>query len=214
MQFLIVANSPIFIKEIIMELAINRTVIALDGVTNKLIDYHINFDVALGDFDSVNWETINPEIKNKIKIIHLANQNQTDLEKAIDYCDELQATQIDIVCANSGRMDHTLRNIGLLRMKYKSDRSIFLHTETQTLEFVRDKTITMRGQIGDYCGITAFPAARFTSDGLVYEGENYELIFGIQESTSNQLKKSEVRIEIEGEALVIHPGNLLAQRKQ
>lgn len=211
MKYLIVANSPVFIKEIIEELAPNKIVVALDGVIHKLIHYKINFDVMLGDFDSVDLEKIN--LAENIKVIHAHNQNQTDLEKAIDYCDQHDATQIDIVCATSGRMDHTLRNIGMLRMKYKIDRPIYLHTEFQTLEYAKDKTIMMTGEIGDQCGIMAFPAATFTSKGLVYEGDNYELIFGTQESTSNQLKNPTAKIQIKGEALIIHPGNLKAQRE-
>lgn len=211
MKYLIVANSPIFTKKIIEELAPNKVVIALDGVVHQLIKYKINFDVMLGDFDSVNFKTI--KISSNTKIIETKNQNQTDLEKAIDYCDENKATQIDIVCATSGRMDHTLRNTGMLRMKYKVNRPIYLHTELQTLEFARDKTVTMTGEIGDYCGILAFPSASFTSKGLVYNGDNYELIFGIQESTSNQLKTPTAKIQIQGEALIIHPGNLKSQRK-
>lgn len=211
MQYLIIANSPVFIKEIIEELASDKTVIALDGVVYKLIANKIHFDIMLGDFDSIDFKKI--ALAKNVKVIHKKNQNKTDLQKAIDYCDEHGATQIDIVCATSGRMDHTLRNTGLLRMKYKSDRPIFLHTEFQTLEFARDKTITMTGEAGDYCGIVAFPKATFTSEGLVYDGDNYELIFGIQESTSNQLKNSTAQIKITGEALIIHPGNLKAQRK-
>lgn len=211
MKYLIIANSPVFIKEIIEELAPNKILVALDGAIHKLIHYKINFDVMLGDFDSVDLEKIN--LAENIKIIHAQNQSQTDLEKAIDYCDQHGATQIDIVCATSGRMDHTLCNVGMLRMKYKIDRSIYLHTEFQTLEFARDKTVTMHGTPGDYCGILAFPSASFTSEGLVYNGDNYELIFGIQESTSNQLKNPIAKIQIKGEALIIHPGNLLAQRE-
>jgi thiamine pyrophosphokinase len=210
MQYLIVANSPVFIPALVNELAVNKRVVALDGAVCQLMSHGINFDVLLGDFDSIDLANI--RLPQSVQVIHTPDQNQTDLEKAIDYCDEQQASRIDIVCATSGRMDHTLRNVGLLRMKYKVERAIFLHTEYQTLEFVRDKTITIQGQIGDYCGVLAFPAASFTSHGLMYEGENYELIFGIQESTSNQLKQTTASIQVKGEALVVHPGNLVAQR--
>ena len=146
-------------------------------------------------------------------IVPKKDQNHTDLQKAIMYCDENRAERIDIVCATGARMDHTLSNIRVLRKMYRLERPIFIHTESQTLEYVKDGKTLIKGEIGDYCGILAFPDAQFTSTGLVWDGDNYQLKSGFSDSISNELKDKEANIKIEGEALVVHPGILQSQRK-
>ena len=226
-KYLIVADGPFLPKDIISEVAADKIIIALEGAANQLAKRGIMPDVILGDFDSIensNWwgitntfddidEKSEPYIgRHGIIIVPAKNQEFTDFQKAIQYCDQQKAETIDIVCATGGRMDHTLSNIRTLRMAYKSERIIYLHTESQTLQFATTGEYVMRGRKGDYCGILAFPEAKFSSKGLAYNGDSYPLKFGISESTSNLLNQDSAEITIEGEALLIMPGILQAQR--
>lgn len=232
MKFLIIANGPFLSKDIIHEAAkTSDVVIALDGASTKVAKAGIMPHVILGDFDSVNeaglnfWgikKTFNQIDENSesylghygVKIVPAKNQDLTDLAKAIQYCDKNGATAIDIVCAIGGdRIDHTISNMRILRVAHKPNRTIRLLTEGQVLTFAANQRVLMKGEINDYCGIIAAPVGSFTSEGLAYNGKDYELTFGFAESTANQLTHSIAIIDVVGEAIIIHPAQLSSQRK-
>ena len=185
-----------------------------------------NPDVVLGDFDSVEMPSmwgINATFsaiddnslpymgKHGVIIVPAKNQDLTDLEKAILYCDKNGATSIDILNAHGGRMDHELGNYSLLKKYYKKDRPILIRTASQTLEFVRADVPTpvkIRGKKKDYCGIVGFPKGKIvTMRGFLYNADSYplEMLGG---STCNQLSEPEAEIIVVGEVLVIHPNTI------
>lgn len=222
------ANGPFLPKEIILEAATDKHIIALDGAADCLAALGIMPEVILGDLESIqngdDWgitqtfddipEDAKPYLgRHGIEIFPDKNQNLTDLQKAIYFCDRRQARSIHIVCATGARIDHTLYNIRMLRAAYKAERPIFLHTEMQTLQYVKNGHCTIRGKIGDHCGIMAFPSARFTSQGLQYNGTYFPLTFAFSESVCNRLSAESAEIEIEGEALLIMPGIFPTQHK-
>lgn len=227
-KYLIVANGPFLSADIIKELADGATIIALDGASDKLAKLGIMPHIILGDFDSVELNNVwgahrfdkiddhTPPYAGNfgVTIVPAKNQDKTDLVKAINYCDENKATHIAVVCATGNRMDHTLGNIRMLRAEYKKERALEIFTETQMLTYAKDETVTMIGEQGDYCGIMSFPEASFKSEGLMWGGEtDYQLKFGYSDSTCNLIDKSPAKITITGEALLIHPGSLAAQKQ-
>lgn len=226
-KYLIVANGPFLSADLIRELAQGATIIALDGASDKLAKLGIMPNIIIGDFDSVEpnnvwgahrFENIDDDTPPYagnfgVTIVPAKNQDKTDLVKAINFCDFNEATHIAVVCATGNRMDHTLGNIRVLRAEHKENRALEIYTETQMLTFAKNETAIMRGEQGDYCGIMAFPEASFKSEGLVWGGEtDYQLKFGYSDSTCNLIDKSPAKITITGEALLIHPGPLAAQK--
>lgn len=228
MKYLIVANGYFLPRAIILELAQGRQIIALDGAADRLALIGILPQIILGDFDSIKknnvWGIQNTfdEIDQKSNsypgkygttIVPAKDQDYTDLVKAIQYCDQHNAIQIDIVCAvGVDRLDHTLGNSRALRSQYKSTRTIFLHGEMQSLSFCQNETIQIRGEPEEQCGVLAFPEAKFSSQGLKYNGENFPLKFAFSESTCNQLLGHAATIQVQGEALIAHPPMTAAQR--
>ena len=142
----------------------------------------------------------------------MEDQNTTDLVKAIRYCDTQGAASITIVCATGGRMDHHEAALRALRTEYKAERPILIHTELQTLRFAKNETVTFEGQIGDKCGVLAYPQGMFSSQGLEYDVENFVLDFGFSESTCNSMRKPKATVSVTGEALLVMPGQLKGQR--
>lgn len=221
-HYLIIADGEFLSTAFILQAAQNHTIIALDGAADRLAAIHIKPDIILGDFDTINprhWgiqKTFSEMAENdqpylnpdNILIIPAKNQQYTDLQKAIHYCDQHQATSITIICAMGGRLDHQEGNLRNLRLAYRTDRSIHLHTQTETIRFAKDETLVFKGKPGDKCGIMAFPAGYFTSNGLTYEGQRFPLIFGQSESTCNSFEASNVTITVEGEALLMMPNQL------
>lgn len=200
-DYVIIANGPFLPKEIILTHIQNKMIVALDGAADKLMSLNITPHVVLGDFDSISHF----EQKEKIQFISLPDQNYTDLQKGIRYCDTQMAASITILCASGGRMDHHENALRSLRTEYKKNRPMLLHTDQQTLRFAKDEELYIEGSVGDKCGILAYPAGRFSSKGLQYDVTDFELVFGFADSTSNSLKEPRAWISVTGEALIVMP---------
>jgi len=226
-HYAIVANGNFLVREIILEAIANKIVVALDGAADKLARIDIMPSIILGDFDSITpnniWgikKTFDDIDENSepyigilgTTIVPAKDQNLTDLIKAIRYCDKQGATSIDILCATGGRLDHHEGAMRCLRSEYQKDRPILLHTEQQTLKFAKDEAVELIGEIKDKCGIVAFPSAHFSSTGLLYNGNDYLLEFGISESYCNSLTEKTAHVTIEGEALLMMPPQFISQR--
>lgn len=229
-HYIIVANGNFLVREIIAQAIKDKIIIALDGAADKLLRIDIKPQYILGDFDSISEATKHycgirksfSDLSEQdeaylgnhgITIVPAKNQQYTDLAKAIQFCDRSGASSITIVCAVGGRLDHHESAVRLLRTAYKKDRPILLHTEQQTLRFAKDETVLFSGEIGDKCGIVAFPKGCVSSQGLEYESDHYELNFGYSENTCNSLLAQQASVTITDEALLIMPPQLSAQRE-
>lgn len=222
----IVANGPFLPIAIIKEAIRGRKVIATDGAADHLRQLNLRPDVIIGDFDSINplpWEIVKTYDQltdddvpyfghDETTIVPSKNQGKTDLQKAIEYCDNIGASHITIICALGGRLDQHEANLRQLRRNYLKQRIILMHSNQESIRYAKDETVNFHGLPGDYCGILAFPQAVISTHGLVYEAQQLRLNFGIVEGTNNQLKMDQVEVMVEGEALIIMPPQLVAQR--
>jgi thiamine pyrophosphokinase len=217
-SWLIIANGQEISLEEIEKKSKNKIVIALDGSCNRLQKLSFYPNYILGDFDSIEnpsfWgikntfskidENSKPYKGNfSITIIPAKDQNFTDLEKAIKYCDSMDGESILILQADGKRMDHTLANLGLLRKYHCLDRPIIIETEIEQIFYVQNEKVYIKGNPGDACAIMGYPIAKMTTEGLAYNGEEYTLDLGHQESISNELCEQNATILIQGEALLI-----------
>lgn len=218
-HYLIVADGDFLATELIQQLCRDKVIIALDGAADRLATLGIQPAIILGDFDTIQasrWgiektfsaldEQDAPYVNaHNILIVPAKNQQYTDLQKAILYCDEQVATDITIICAMGGRLDHQEGNLRTLRWAYKTNRRILLHTNQESICFLRNESYSFSGKPGDKCGLLAFPSGSFTSHGLVYEGYDFPLVFGESESTCNELQRETVAITVTGDVLLIAP---------
>ncbi|MBX3709353.1 MAG: thiamine diphosphokinase [Gammaproteobacteria bacterium] len=229
-DYIIVADGNFLVREIIHEAIKDKTILALDAAADKLARIGITPHLLLGDFDVDNKMHVDywgvrqtfvelthdamPYIGNHgVLIVPCKNQNLSDLIKAIHYCDKQNARSITIICALGGRMDHHEAAMRSLRAEYKKDRPLFIHTEQQTLRYAKDEEIIIKGKIGDKCGIFAFPKGIFSSQGLTYDVNNFDLSMGFSESIANSLHSECATITVRGEALLIMPPYLRSQRE-
>lgn len=205
-DYLIIANGPFLIHEIIKEAMEGMRIIALDGAANKLFKLGIVPDVVLGDFDSILPDVYDYYCDNA-EVILAENQDQTDLDKAIAYCDRQQADSITVICATGGREDHHQGVMHSLRLAYRPDRPIVLHSDQQTMRWAKDETIQLVGVAGDHCGIIANSIGSCCSKGLRYECKNHEY------SICNRMLDNTATLNIKGWAWVIMPPLLQGQRE-
>ena len=88
----------------------SKTIICTDGSANLLIDKGINPNVIIGDMDSLL-------IDNKAfsgQFIKDSNQENTDLEKAFEWCIKNNVKTINVLGASQQREDHSITNLYLL----------------------------------------------------------------------------------------------------
>ena len=88
----------------------SKTIICTDGSANLLIDKGINPNVIIGDMDSLL-------IDNKAfsgQFIKDSNQENTDLEKAFEWCIKNNVNTINVLGASQQREDHSITNLYLL----------------------------------------------------------------------------------------------------
>jgi len=110
------------------------TLICCDGSADKVIKNGFTPDVIIGDLDSL---TLDPS-SFKGKLIHLQKQDNTDLEKALDWCIENQIKKVTLLGATGGREDHELANFFLMRtfsdqieIEMITDRFTIYYTEKE-----------------------------------------------------------------------------------
>ena len=99
------------------------TIICCDGAVNNLVDHGLIPTHIIGDMDSIS-----PDLKNKYEdmVIHIADQNENDLRKAINWAEENKVTKAAIIGASGKRDDHSLANIfTLLQHPSKLDLTIY-----------------------------------------------------------------------------------------
>lgn len=86
------------------------TLICTDGSADSAIRYDLIPHVIIGDMDSLQKSPDDYDAT----VVHLPDQENTDLEKALDWCIEKNVTQITVLGATGSREDHTLANFLIL----------------------------------------------------------------------------------------------------
>lgn len=87
-------------------------IIAADGGIFSCLDNNCEPDCIIGDLDSFKKNEL--LIGEKTEIIHISEQNSTDMEKALEHAKTFKPDVVDIFCAFGKRIDHSLGNIIIL----------------------------------------------------------------------------------------------------
>ena len=134
----ILANGEFPIHSYPLKLINNaKNIICTDGSVNKLIKIGIKANIIIGDMDSLDIGSA--EIKKNM--ILDANQNNSDLEKAlIYYLENFKKEKLFILGATGLRDDHNFTNMLLLN-KFSSELSISLVTNYYKIIVNKGKNI-------------------------------------------------------------------------
>ena len=108
-NLLIIANGQKENKTFIKSAAKDSDfILALDGGADISLKAGIMPNLVIGDLDSISENA-----KNKIgreKLLKVSRQDNTDLEKGLDFARYFKVPNITIICAEGGRLDFTLSN--------------------------------------------------------------------------------------------------------
>lgn len=112
---LIIANGEACSSELMDQLLEwSPYIVVLDGALRRVLELQIKFDVVLGDFDGFDPEEIRALVPPSTTVVHVPDQEKTDLEKGLDYLISKNHKAVNIIWASGRRSDHYMNNIAVL----------------------------------------------------------------------------------------------------
>lgn len=180
-------------------------ILCADGGANNARPFGITPHLIIGDLDSITQKT--RLFFSTVPIIHNPDQNNTDLEKALNYLLSNNIPSAIIIGATGDRADHTMSNFSIL-VKYHKRISLRFIDERCTVEVVR-RSVRFRAQPGQQISLVPMgKCTGITTSGLKYPLKGESLEPGVREGLSNEATGSTVTVSVKrGNLLlfIIHP---------
>ena len=101
------------------------SIICCDGAVNNIEEYGLIPTHIIGDMDSISKEL---KIKYEGRLIHIEEQNENDLRKALKWAENNGAKKASILGATGKRDDHSLANIFTL-LEFPSQLKMTIFTD-------------------------------------------------------------------------------------
>ena len=98
-----VCPSPALLQQLAAQL---NFILAADGGAQKAAAAGVMPDKIIGDFDSLSTQQTWP----REKLLRIPRQDNTDLEKALDYLQDNHFTHVTIAGGTGGRWDFSIGN--------------------------------------------------------------------------------------------------------
>ena len=176
-------------------------VCATDGAYHFLEENKIIPDFVSGDLDS------SEEIPKNIKVIHTPNQDYTDFDKILQILFDKDFFMIDIYGASGKEQDHFLGNLHTAIQWKKKLKLTFLDNHSRY--FLADKSTSVSSCKNKTISLIPFPkATNITTEGLQYQLNNEDLIFGERIGTRNKAIKNDIQITFKNGELFIFINHL------
>lgn len=175
-------------------------VVAADGGANIALRCGITPHVIIGDLDSISPST--RRRFSSARVIQVSRQDNTDLEKALDYLALRKAKQVTILGATGKRIDFTLGNLAVI-WNYTADFSIIVLAD-QWRAFPVTTDLTLKARKGTTVSIIPFGlCSGVTLKGLKYPLHDATMHVG-SIGVSNVVVKSHFSVHVtRGNVLVI-----------
>jgi thiamine pyrophosphokinase len=183
-------------------LARSALFLCADGGANAARGFGVKPAAIVGDFDSVTRETLAHFAG--VTQIRDEDQNRTDTEKAIEYALAQGAfDEITLIGAGSGRLDHVLGHIGLLR-KYQARVRLVMEDDGARAH-VAGGDVELSGPPGSLVSFFAVgaPVEGVTTVNLRYPLRDRTLDLGIQDSISNEVVAAPAWIRFKRGSLLV-----------
>lgn len=185
--------------------------IGVDGGCRHLREMGLLPHVAIGDMDSIPPDLLDAYRRNGIAIdLHPSRKDATDLELALQWAFDAQASRITLIGTTGGRLDHTLANLFLLTRCLERGIQACTMDATQDIHLT-DSSLNLCGKTGDTLSLLPVTAKvqGVTLEGLEYPLHEATLDFGTTWGMSNVFAGSHARVRLRtGRLLVFHLHNL------
>jgi thiamine pyrophosphokinase len=173
--------------------------IAADGGANIANKLNIKPDVIIGDFDSYE-----PDESESRIIIRDTDQETNDLEKALNYALDHEIDDVEIFGAFGQRLDHTLKNLSVLK-RFKDRFRKITFIDKYGTSFLLPSHFTARLPVGTT--ISLYPLTGsvegITTRGLEFSLNQEKLEIGERDGTSNRTLDEQIEITHEKGDLLI-----------
>ncbi len=180
-------------------------IVCADGGANKVRPFGIIPDYIIGDLDSITQKT--RIYYSSVPILHITDQNSTDLEKSLEYLLAHKVRSATIIGATGERPDHTMSNFSIL-LKYHKRIALQFFDERCTVEIVQ-KRIRFTAEIGQQISLVPMgKCTGITTKGLKYPLKKESLELGVREGSSNEAIAATIEITLSKGSLLlfkIHP---------
>jgi thiamine pyrophosphokinase len=188
-----------FLREIVENYEL---IVCADGGANIAFSRGIIPDIIIGDLDSIRSDVLKYFKRRKVKFIHDTNQENTDIEKAIDYLIEHGYRRIDIISAGGGRFDHMLGNLSVL-WKYHGRADLRIIDRMGEVKFITG-SVKMEVEPGDIISLLPLgeKADIIRTVGLKYKLKDEPLYFNGR-GISNVAINDEIMIEVKRGGLFV-----------
>ena len=187
------------------ELKSADTLICVDSGGDFLMKCNIVPDYLIGDFDSINTNSLEYFKDSKCKVMkYPKDKDFTDSQLALELALKLNSKSIILLGCTGTRIDHVLGNLGLLKTCLLKKVEAFIKDDNNTI-MLTDKPIKIFGEPGSTFSVQAFSQAvtDLTIVGSKYPLKNHKLSLGDPLTISNQFLKNEVSVEFTSGLLMV-----------
>jgi len=182
-------------------------VICADGGANAAAAFGWTPQAIVGDMDSVSPDVLAELERAGCEVIrHSPRKDETDLELALSEAVGRGATEIVVLGAIGGRVDHTIANLMLLSLPALIGRQVRILGEDAEVMLVRDEA-HVQGHLGDIVSLIPVggDARGVTTDGLEWRLFEDTLLLGYARGVSNVMIADVARVRVkEGLVLLTH----------
>ena len=181
-------------------------VVGVDRGALKLIERSLDFDVAIGDFDSVSTlERRLIEEKAKFVLELPIDKDITDCEAAVENAVDNGYRQIYLYGATGGRFDHQFATIGLMLKYAKRGVQLYLVDEKNRIEILlpfSHHTIEIKKKYISFFAIEN-TVKNLTIQDVKYPLDGYDLIVDDSLCVSNEALHPMVKVNFDSGYLLV-----------
>lgn len=175
--------------------------VAADGGADNALRAGLTPDVIIGDLDSVS-----PRARKKFSScqwILVDNQNNTDLQKALDYLLAQKCKKCTLVGFDGGRMDFTLGNLLALYPYARKMELCVVGNGWRIYPLTKTHTFTTRSGVRVSL-LPLKPCGGVTLSGLQFPLKNARLTLGTTRTLSNVALKNRFTVNIQTGFLLVY----------
>ena len=194
-----------FIKDII-DSEDYRYIICADGGARHLYKLNITPNYIIGDLDSLE-EPIIDYYKSKGVCFKKFPQrkDETDTQLCIHLAKDLGISNIHLIGALGGRIDHTIANINLMYYVKEIGINPIIKNSEEDIYIIDSESININGKKGDIISIIPIKedVTGVTLEKLEYPLKDATIKFGNPIGISNIMRSNECSIKVNSGSLLI-----------
>lgn len=181
------------------EAAKHDFILALDGGGDIALKAGIMPHMVIGDLDSISAQA--KEQIGRDRLFKVARQDNTDMEKGLDFCKVLKPSMVTVVGAAGGRLDFTLGNLISL-LNYAKYFDIEVKSSSMTV-YPLVKGGTFKARKGATVSLLPFEKIKnITLKGLKYPLKN-ETLSLCQKGVSNMAEEETFSVSFDKGRLLL-----------